>query len=194
LFGDLRGFTSFSEGQLPETVVKMLNEYFEEATEAVFNHNGTVDKFVGDEIMAIYGAPVYSSNHALNSVLSAIEMIKKHNALVKKWKGKSSLFSMFSKKDDFDLGLGVGINTGDVVVGNIGSKSRMDYTVIGDNVNIAARLCSKAKGGQILITEKTYEAVKNFVECKEIEPLTVKGKSIPIRVWEVKDVKGNDEF
>lgn len=185
LFGDLRGFTSFSESQMPETVVKMLNEYFEELTHAVFNQNGTVDKFVGDEIMAIYGAPIYSSNHAINSVLSAIEMQKRHKELLRKWKSKSSLIKIFSKKDDFDLGLGIGINTGDVVVGNIGSKNRMDYTVIGDNVNIAARLCGKAKGGQILISEDTYNKVKNHIECKELTPLEVKGKSQPIRVWEV---------
>lgn len=191
LFGDLRGFTSFSENQLPETVVKMLNDYFEEVTQSVFEHNGTVDKYVGDEIMAIYGAPIYHSNHALNAVLSALDMQKRYGAILKSWKSKSSLFKMFSKAD-INLGLGIGINTGDAVVGNIGSKQRMDYTVIGDSVNVACRLCGIAKAGQIIITESTYKAVKNFIKCKELDPVTAKGKREPIRVWEVIGLKDND--
>ncbi|MBN2120310.1 MAG: CHASE2 domain-containing protein [Candidatus Omnitrophica bacterium] len=175
LFADVRGFTSFSESHQPEEVVAMLNEILDNLVNVVFKYNGTLDKFVGDELMAFWGAPseLHIRNHAVMAVRTAIEMQEELKKLQVKWieEGKTP------------LQIGIGINSGDVVVGNMGSSKRMDYTVIGDNVNLAARLCSAAAKNEIIISNSTYEQVKDEVKVEKLEPISVKGKTEPISIY-----------
>ncbi|MDD2702635.1 MAG: adenylate/guanylate cyclase domain-containing protein [Candidatus Omnitrophica bacterium] len=181
IFSDVRGFTSFSEGHQPEEVVAMLNEILNSQVEILFKHNGTLDKFVGDEMMAFFGAPgeIHKNDHALMAVRTAVEIQAKMVELQTSWAN--------TKKDS--LAIGVGINSGDMVVGNMGSLERMDYTVIGDNVNLAARLCSAAGKNEILISEFTYERVKDHVVADALEPITVKGKAKPVNIYRVTGLK-----
>jgi adenylate cyclase len=165
LFADMRGFTAMSEKISPEKVVSILNRYLSKMTGIVFKYNGTLDKYVGDEIMATYNTPLDMKDHALMAVKTAIEMQKESRKLMK-------------------VKYGIGISTGPAVVGNIGSKKRMDFTVIGDSVNLAARLCGKCKGDQILIREETYKLVKDKVKTRFIGEMEIKGKLKPIRVYE----------
>lgn len=167
LFSDVRGFTSMSENMEPEKVVDVLNKYLSRMTDIVFENHGTLDKYVGDEIMATYNVPLDLEDHAYHAVKTAIEMQKAARTIGK------------------ELRYGIGINTGEAIVGNIGSKKRLDYTVIGDSVNLAARLCGKAEPNQILISESTYQLVKEMINCKSIGEMTVKGKKKPVRVYEV---------
>lgn len=175
LFSDIRGFTAMSEKMKPEQVVEILNEHFEVMSDIILKNRGTLDKFVGDEIMALFGAPIYSESHALKAIKTALEMQEAQAELTKKWK----------KKFGHDVHIGIGINTGPMIVGNIGCSKRTDYTVIGDSVNTAARLCGAAKPGQVLITENTKAEVKKLIEAKEMEPITAKGKSKPLSVYNV---------
>lgn len=175
LFSDVRGFTSMSEKLEAEEVVEILNEHFEAMSAVILKQRGTLDKFVGDEIMALFGAPVYVESHALKAIKTALEMQKAQKALSQKIKRKTGVY----------VDIGIGINTGDMIVGNIGCTHKTDYTVIGDNVNIAARLCDAAPPGEILITEQTYAEVKKLVEVEEAEPLKAKGKSKPLTVYKV---------
>ncbi|MEA2082392.1 MAG: adenylate/guanylate cyclase domain-containing protein [Elusimicrobiota bacterium] len=174
-FSDIRSFTSMSEKMEPEDVVKILNEYLTEMTQIIFKYQGTLDKFIGDAIMAIWGAPQYCDNHAELAVRAAIEMQEKVEELCCRWESEGR------KR----IGIGMGINTGFVVVGNMGSASYSDYTVIGDNVNLAARLEENAPAKKILISESTYKEVQNMVEVKLLEPLAVKGKEKPVKVYEI---------
>ncbi|PKM99371.1 MAG: hypothetical protein CVU78_06675 [Elusimicrobia bacterium HGW-Elusimicrobia-2] len=174
-FSDIRGFTSMSEKLEPEEVVKILNEYLTEMTKIIFKHQGTLDKFIGDAIMAIWGAPKYFDNHAELAVRAAAEMQEKVKELCANWE----------REGRRKIGIGMGINTGFVVVGNMGSESYSDYTVIGDNVNLAARLEENAPAGKILISEATYTEVKDIVEVQLLEPMSVKGKEKPVKVYEV---------
>jgi len=180
-FSDVRGFTTFSESHQPEEVVAMLNEILTEQVKVVFKYHGTLDKFVGDELMAFWGAPgeLHRNDHALVAVRAAVEIQEKIIALQAKW--------LQEKKDP--LKIGIGINTGDMVVGNMGSAERMDYTVIGDNVNLGARLCSAAGPGEIIISEATYEPVKDHIDAEKLEPIMVKGKAKPISIFKVKGLK-----
>jgi len=130
LFSDIRGFTAFSEGKPPEAIVARLNEYFTAMTEIVFRRQGTLDKYLGDGLMAVFGAPAPSENHAAQAVAAAVEMLDRLEELNKQWQ----------EKGEVNIGIGIGINSGSVVVGNIGSPERMDYTVIGEEVNLASRL------------------------------------------------------
>lgn len=181
LFSDVRGFTSFSESHQPEEVVAMLNEILTQQVEVVFRHSGTLDKFVGDELMAFFGAPgeTHRHDHALAAVRVAVEIQQKLKNLQEKW----------SNEKREALRIGIGINSGDMVVGNMGSLERMDYTVIGDNVNLAARLCSAAGADEILISEATYAQVKEQVVVEKLEPIFVKGKSNPIPIYRVKGLR-----
>jgi len=177
LFADVRGFTRFSESHQPEEIVAMLNEILDELVNVVFKYNGTLDKFVGDELMAFFGAPgdFHKDDHAIVCVRTSIEMQEKLRQLQDKW----------STEQKESLHIGIGINTGDMVVGNMGSSKRMDYTVIGDNVNLAARLCSAAGADKIIISEQTYEQVREHVKVEKLEPISVKGKAKPIQIYEV---------
>ncbi len=175
LFADIRGFTAMSETLSAPQVLQMLNEYFELMVEIVFRHEGTVDKFVGDSIMVIWGAPVAHLDHEVRAVRAALDM---QSALV----GYNKIRSVMGK---LPINVGIGINTGELVAGYIGSTRTMSYSVIGDAVNIASRLCSAAKTGEILISEDTYKRVAGQFEVMEHEPVIAKGKSKPLRVFSV---------
>jgi len=174
LFSDLRGFTALSEKIEAEQLVKILNEHFEAMSRVILKQKGTLDKFVGDEVMALFGAPLYQEAHALKAIKAALDMQAEQAILSKKY-----------AKKGIKLDIGIGINTGDMIVGNIGSEMKTDYTVIGDNVNIAARLCDAAEGKQILITEATYQEVKKSIRVEKLPPMSVKGKSKPLIVYNV---------
>ena len=178
LFSDLRGFTSLSEKFPAEKVVQMLNEYLETMSQIILQHKGTIDKFMGDGIMAVFGAPIYYESHALRAIKVASDMQKAQERLSQKW-----------LKQGIKIGLGIGISTGDVVVGNIGSQQRTDYTAIGDAVNVASRLCSLAKDGQTLVSERTYNDTRKVVAFSKATPLKLKGKSKPLAVYIVKGLK-----
>jgi adenylate cyclase len=175
LFSDICGFTSMSEKMQPEDIVAMLNEYFTIMTKIIFKRYGTLDKFVGDAIMAIFGAPIFHPHSPMNAVRAAFEMQTALVELNKKWsiEGKTT------------FNMRIGVNTGVVVAGNIGAEDRMDYTVIGDNVNLASRLESNAQPGKVLISQSTYEKVKSGIDVKQLEPIKVKGKSDLIPIYEV---------
>ena len=177
LFTDIRGFTSMSEKMDPKTVVSTLNEYFSEMIDIVFKYNGTLDKIIGDELMIVYGAPLLSEDDTIRAVNTAIEMQLCIKEMNKKRK----------KKKEAEILVGAGINRGNVVSGNIGSREMMDYTVIGDTVNLGARLCSAAKPGEILVSTSVYESSKNDFVFKKLEPILVKGKEKKVNVYRVKE-------
>lgn len=175
LFSDIRGFTSRSETVPAEQIVTMLNDYFERMVEIVFRHEGTLDKFVGDEIMALFGAPVSHPDDAVRAVRVALAMLDDLRAFNTEREAQGH--------PPFEIG--IGINTGEVVAGYIGSSKAMQYTVIGAPVNLAARLCSAAKGMQILLSETTLSLVRDHFEVRELEPIKPKGIAQPVRVFEV---------
>lgn len=184
LFVDIRGFTPMSEKAQPEEVVEILNDYLELCSASIFQFGGTLDKFIGDATMAIFNAPLNLENHALKAVQTAWAM--KQGAEVLRIK----LEERFGRSVQF----GIGVNTGYAVVGNIGSKRRMDYTAIGDTVNTSARLESNAKPGQILLSQTTYELVKDHVSATYLGEITVKGKTNGVPVYQLDGVnEGIDE-
>jgi adenylate cyclase len=182
LFSDIRGFTTFSEKHQPEEVVSLLNEYLGAMTEIVFEHEGTLDKFVGDAIMALWGAPVGQPDHAERAVRCALAMIDKLKQLQAKWTAEGR----------YAIDIGIGINTGEMVVGNMGAEGKkMDYTVIGDNVNLGARLegLTRKYNNHIIISEYTYAKVKDLVQASELDSVTVKGKEKPVVVYDLVGLK-----
>lgn len=176
LFSDIRGFTSMSESIPAQDVVHMLNDYFELMVELIFENEGTLDKFVGDEIMALFGAPVGHADDALRAVRTAMKMLQ---VLEREFNGPRRA----ENKPIFEIG--IGINTGEVVAGYLGSSKALEYTVIGDTVNTGARLCSVAKAGQCIISEFTYEKVKDHFEVEELPPQQVKGKAKALKIYNV---------
>lgn len=175
LFSDIRSFTTISEQMTPEEVVAMLNEYFNVMTEIIHRHGGVVDKFVGDEIMAVFGHIGDPNDAPLHAVHAAIDMLK----------GARSLMAERNARGEVAFEIGIGINTGDVVVGNVGAEHRMDYTVIGDAVNVAARLQQRAEGQEILISDTTYEAVKRHIKVRPKGEIRVKNRIEPVKVYQV---------
>ena len=175
LFSDIRGFTRMSEHMEPHAVVELLNEYFSEMTDLISESGGTLDKYLGDGIMAVYGAPFPKPDDALRATKTAIEMQRALAALNRDWQARGQQA----------LRMGVGVNTGPVTAGNIGSAKRMDYTVIGDAVNLASRLCSNAAGGQILVSESTYSLLDLSITSQRLEPILVKGKETPVELHEI---------
>lgn len=175
LFADIRDFTSMSENMSASAVLQMLNEYFEQMVEIVFGYEGTVDKFVGDEIMVIWGAPVVHPDDAIRAVRAALAM---QVAQIELNKAREA-------RGEPPIRTGIGINTGELVAGYIGSTRTMNYSVIGDAVNVAARLCSAAEAHRILISEETLRLLENQFEVRELAPLHAKGKSKPLKVYEV---------
>jgi adenylate cyclase len=177
LFSDIRGFTTISEKMTPEELVHLLNEYLTTMTNVVFHYDGLLDKYMGDAIMAVFGAPLDQPDHALRACRTAIGMLDKLKILQKKWleEGKPV------------LNIGIGINSGDMVVGNMGSDMRFDYTVMGDSVNLGSRLeeINKDYGSNIVISEYTYEAVKDVLFCRELDAVRVKGKKQLVRIYEL---------
>lgn len=178
-FSDIRGFTRMSESLDPQQVSELLNEYFARMTQILFKYDGTLDKFMGDAIMAFFGNPKPYDDHALRAIKMSLEMMDEVRDLNKRWKHMG--------KNTFDIG--IGINTGEVTVGNLGSENYFDYTVIGDNVNLACRLESIAKPGQIILSENTYRIVEKDVVAIALEPVLVKGKEKPVRIYEVQRLR-----
>jgi adenylate cyclase len=178
LFSDIRGFTTLSEKGSPEDVVSQLNQLFTRMVGVVFHHRGTVDKFVGDMIMALFGAPLDDDDHADHAVQTALAMIGALDDMNRRWEAEGKA----------RLGIGIGINTGDMVAGNIGSDTIMSYTVIGDAVNLGARLESLNKdyGTQIIISEATRARLKGRYDIHPLGDVIVKGKSQPVAIFEVK--------
>ena len=176
-FSDLRGFTTLSERMEPEVVAEMLKEYLTEMTEVVFRHGGTVDKYIGDCVMAIWNAPFEDPNHAVNAVRTALDFQEKTLTVSAQWEEKLG----------GKIRNGVGINTGEAVVGTMGSRQRLEYTAIGDTVNLAARLESITKeyNTAIIISENTYEYVKGQFMTRELGAVTVKGKARPVKIYAV---------
>ncbi len=174
-FADIRGFTGISERTEPEELIDLLNEYFAAQTEIVFKYGGTLDKYYGDGMMVFFGDPIPYTDHAERAVRMALEMRGKLPELQKQW---------FMRQQE-RLNIGIGISTGYVTVGNIGSPARLDYTVIGNNVNLASRLADTAAPGQILITERTMVQIQEVVQAREQGEMTVEGSARPVRIYEV---------
>jgi adenylate cyclase len=175
LFADIREFTRLAERLPPQKIVELLNEYFSEMTDLIFNNGGTLDKYLGDGIMALFGAPWPKADDAERAVKTAGEMQRALTALNRQWQARGQE----------PLQMGLGINTGQVTAGNIGSSKRMDYTVIGDAVNLASRLCAHAAGGQILISESTFKEIHKSVPARRLESIRVKGKAAPVEIYEI---------
>ena len=174
-YSDIRGFTAMSEHMTPDEIYAQLNEYFEEMCAIIFKYGGYVDKFIGDCVMSVFSAPNPQPDDARRAVCAAVEQQARIKEIGEQWAARG--------KPVFTVGMG--LNTGEVIMGNLGSSNRLNYTVIGDNVNTASRLYNVAHGGQIIISESTYEEVKDAVEADELDPVTVKGKSLPLRIFNV---------
>jgi adenylate cyclase len=187
-FSDVAGFSTISENLEPEELVDLLNHYLTEMTDIIMKYEGTVDKFEGDAIIAFFGAPIPHKDHARRTCLVALEMQDRLAELREGWK----------KEGKHELFMRIGINTGAMVVGNMGSKSRMDYTMMGDSVNLAARLegVNKQYRTYTMISQFTYEQVKDDIEVRELDLIRVVGKNEPVRIYEVLAKKGelNEEF
>ncbi|OGS38012.1 MAG: hypothetical protein A2551_04950 [Elusimicrobia bacterium RIFOXYD2_FULL_34_30] len=177
LFSDIRGFTTISEALTPEGVVTILNEYLTKMTEIVFKYEGTLDKFIGDAVMAFWNAPIPQNDHTQRAVYCAIEMIEELKKLQEKWRAENKPI----------MDIGIGINRGDMVVGNMGSIERMDYTVIGDNVNLASRLegLNKEFRTHIILSESAYQVIKDTVLTKPLGTTKVKGKEKLVQIYSV---------
>ena len=178
LFSDIRGFTTVTEEGNPEELVAQLNEYFSRMVDVVFRHKGTVDKFVGDMVMALFGAPLDDVDHAEHAVQTAVDMVRELGELNKAWAGRGMA----------QLDIGIGINSGDMIAGNIGSSSIMSYTVIGDNVNLGARLESLNKDykTRIIISDATRSAAHGTVRYPSARGRRRQGKDArPVAIFEV---------
>ena len=178
LFSDIRGFTTVTEQGDPEALVAQLNEYFSRMVAVVFRHQGTVDKFVGDMVMALFGAPLDDPDHAEHAVRAAVDMVRELGELNQKW----------SAEGRARLDIGIGVNSGEMIAGNIGSSSIMSYTVIGDNVNLGSRLESLNKnyGTRIIISEATRARLTGAFEIQPLGDVVVKGKTRPVAIFAVK--------
>jgi adenylate cyclase len=175
MFADVRNFTKMSERTDAKEVLKILNEYFEIIVDIVFLHEGTVDKFIGDEIMAIWGAPVTHDNDPARAIHAAIEI---QSALAEFNKNRAS-------EGQQQIQFGIAINTGNLVAGYIGSTRTMSYSVIGNVVNVAHGICPAAKAGEIVISESTCNQVRNSFELTKLEPVQAKGKGKLIQIFKV---------
>ena len=176
VFTDIRGFTSYSEANEPEVIVEKLNEYFEIATRAIQDHDGYVDKFIGDAVLGVFGVPIYHEDHVERAVRAAIDM---QNKFQEEQENGSDLLQS----------VGIGINTGVVVSGNIGSANKMEYTVIGDSVNVASRLNGLAKSGEIIISKSVYADLGDLIEVEVLSPQDIKGKTEPVETFKVLSIK-----
>ena len=176
VFVDIRGFSSFSEINEPEEIVEKLNEYFEIATQSIQNHGGYVDKFIGDAVLGVFGVPVYHKDHAERAVRSAAHMQKE---FLKRQENGNVLLQA----------VGIGINSGVVVSGNIGSQDRMEYTVIGDSVNLAAHLYRLANPGEIIISKSVYSKIKEMVQADPLPSQNIKGKTEPVETFKLIRIK-----
>ena len=169
MFVDIRGFTSLAEQLNPQEVATQLNHFYEIASKAIFRYDGTLDKLVGDEVMAFFGAPLHWQDHPRRAVNTAVEIMREVAAMAEKDR----------------LKVGIGISTGEAFVGNVGGKEITDYTVLGDTVNVAARLQGAAAPGEILIAEETFGQVADEYPSATRRELELKGKSETVIAWEI---------
>jgi len=185
MFSDIRGFTTISENLTPDELVRLLNEYLGAMTEIIFSTNGTLDKYIGDAVMAFWGSPVPQEEHALHACTCALRMSSGLANLNAKWEGEGRR----------QIAIGIGVNTGEVNVGNMGSDKRLAWTVMGDNVNLASRLegITKEYQTQIVISEATYRQVAKRFVCRELDKIKVKGKHQPVTIYELLDVMAERE-
>ncbi|MEP6569025.1 MAG: adenylate/guanylate cyclase domain-containing protein [Acidobacteriota bacterium] len=184
LFADIRGFTRISEHAAPEKIVSLLNRYFSAMTDIIFAHGGTLDKYIGDGLMALFGAPTTTPEDASNALNAAVAMQRRLLGINTELRGEGLS----------EVGVGIGLHTGEVIVGYIGSERRSEYTAIGDAVNTASRLESNAKGGQILISDATAKAARSRYKLQPREPITVKNREQPVVLWEVDWQKASGAF
>ena len=185
LFSDIRGFTAMTEKGEPEAIVAQLNQYFSRMVDVVFAHRGTLDKFVGDMVMALYGAPLDDPDHADHAVQTALAMVKELERLNVEW----------SRDGRPPLGIGIGINSGEMIAGNIGAESIRSYTVIGDNVNLGSRLESLNKdyATQIIVSQATVDRLRQGYDLRPLGSVTVKGKSQAVDIYEVRGMRAPSE-
>lgn len=174
LFADVRGFTGWSEGRAPEIVVQVINAFLSQAVEIVFKHGGAVDKFTGDGLMAHFGALIPEPGHPRRSVAAALEIV-------------ASSGSLSHPAMTEPLRVGCGVNSGEVVVGNLGSSRRLDFTVIGDVVNVASHLTGAAEGGQVLVSKATFRRLGQ-AEVEDLGPRPLKTRQVPVHVFAVKSL------
>ena len=175
LFCDVRGFTPMSERMSPEDVVLLLNDFYTLMIETTFKHDGTLDKFLGDAVMAVFGAPIAHPDHSARAIRTALAMQE----------GIGGLNARRAQQGKEPISVGIGVSAGEAVAGTVGTEDRMEYTVIGDSVNLAARLESNAKPHQILISHRTYERVRDLVDARPLGRIRVKGKEEEVEVYEV---------
>ena len=177
LFSDIRGFTTISERLSPEALVELLNQYLGAMTDIVFDHDGTLDKYIGDAIMAVWGAPIPQEDHAARACRAAVDMVTRLRDLNRGWqeRGWPPLF------------IGIGLNTGDMVAGNMGSERRLSYTVMGDNVNLGSRLegLNKMYGTHIICSDATLREARDVVVARELDLVRVKGKLQPVHIFQI---------
>ncbi len=176
LFSDIRGFTSMAESMGPDAIAQLLTEYFSEMVEIIFEHGGTLDKFVGDAIMALWGAPIAHADDADRALRAAVAMQQ----------GVARLNERWALAGRPEIGVGIGINYGEVFAGNIGSHRRLEYTVIGDAVNVANRLCSEAGPGEILVSEALCQVVKDHADYEYLPAMALRGRTRSVQVYRVK--------
>ncbi len=181
MFADIRGFSAYAERHPAQEVISLLNRVFSRLTPVIFEHRGTLDKYIGDAIMAFFGAPVAHENDVLSALRAALSM----QAIFRKLSGEQGYEGLS------EMGLGIGLHTGEAAVGNIGSERMMNYTVIGDTVNIARRLQQGAGPGQILISEDTYKLAESHIEARRLEPRKLPGRSETIIVYELLGLRQN---
>jgi len=179
LFGDVSGFTALSERLDPEEVIKVINKYFNKMLYIVEKYGGDVDKFVGDAIMVVFGAPVAHKNDPERAVRAALEM---QEAI-------ETIEPVLAKGEYIKVRMSIGINTGEIVALNLGTDERMEYTVMGDNVNLSARLEAVANATEVIISDRTYKYVKDIFDFEVLEPVMVKGKKDPIPIFKALNVK-----
>jgi len=172
LFADIRGFTAYAEAREPERVVEMLNTYFDIATRAILDYGGYVDKFIGDGVLGVFGVPVYRNDHVERTVRAALDLMEQ-------------LRCQNTQNNPLLSSVGVGIHTGPVVSGNIGSPAKMEYTVIGDTVNLASRLSSLARPGEVLVTDAVVAALRSLIQVESAGNRVVKGKTAPVETFRV---------
>ena len=176
LFSDIRGFTAMSESVSdPQVIVSLLNDYFERMVDVLFRHRGTLDKYVGDALMALFGVPVAMGNAPIAAVGCALEMQRV----------VETMNAERAAKGLFPVRIGIGVHTGSAVCGTIGSRKAMQYTAIGDTVNTCSRLCSVAKAGEVIISDETMRRIGTHAEAVALDPVQVKGKAVPLQVHRV---------
>jgi adenylate cyclase len=172
LFADIRGFTAYSEGKDPEKLVEELNDYFEIATRVIIENGGYVDKFIGDAVLGVFGVPVYRSDHRTRAVMAAVE--------IQRYLNESS-----RAQGDLLRSVGISVHSGVIVAGNIGSASKMEYTVIGDAVNVASRLNAIAGPGMTIISKAVYEGVQGLTKVEALPAQFIKGRTEPVEAYQV---------